>query len=235
MILDMDANEFATGAVLSQVQNGMERVIAYASKALSTTQRVYCVTYKELLAVVTYIKHFRHYLLGYHFCVRTHHNTLRWLMMWKELDTMPARGMAKLSQFDFDIQHRRGVSYGNADGLSRRPLVPCKRACKRPDCPDCTRVIGPVGPGNNVPTASSEPSLCMDERDAPVSDNFQTRPASPEASSGTKSVAEEAALGWQEVWSEAELASMQQTDGNKFALKRKWADFVHRTFVKIAI
>ena len=51
-ILDTDASDVAIGAVLSQVQNGMEKVIAFASRTLSKAERKYCVTRKELLAVV---------------------------------------------------------------------------------------------------------------------------------------------------------------------------------------
>ena len=39
-ILDVDASGFATGAVLSQVQNSKEKVICYDSKSLNKTQRV---------------------------------------------------------------------------------------------------------------------------------------------------------------------------------------------------
>ena len=42
---------------MSQVQN--EKVIAYYSKTLSVAEQDYCVTKKELLAVVKTIKHFR--------------------------------------------------------------------------------------------------------------------------------------------------------------------------------
>jgi hypothetical protein len=155
MVLDTDCSNFGMGGVLSQVQGGVERVIAYASKTLSATQRVYCVTYKELLAVVTMVKHWRHYLLGRHFKIRSDHASLKWLTSWKDLDSMPARWMARLGSFDFHLEHRKGTAHGNADGLSRRPLIPCKRACPRPDCPDCTRVIGPIGP----PVTFMDPSI----------------------------------------------------------------------------
>ncbi len=62
-ILDTDASDTGIAAVLSQVQDGTERVIAYASQPLNKSQRRYCVTQKELLAVVSFVKHFRHYLL----------------------------------------------------------------------------------------------------------------------------------------------------------------------------
>ena len=78
--MDTDASDKAIGAVLSQVQDGKERVVANGSFVLSTAQRNYCVTRRELLAIVVFTKHFRHYLLGNKFTVRTDHNSLIWLM-----------------------------------------------------------------------------------------------------------------------------------------------------------
>ena len=43
-ILDTDASAVGVGAVLSQVQEGKERVIAYYSKTLAPPKRNYCVT-----------------------------------------------------------------------------------------------------------------------------------------------------------------------------------------------
>ena len=50
--LDTDASERSIGAVLSQKQGELERVIAYASRSLDTREILYCITRKELLAVV---------------------------------------------------------------------------------------------------------------------------------------------------------------------------------------
>jgi hypothetical protein len=77
--LDTDASNLAIGAVLSQEQDGVEKVIAYASRTLSGPERNYCVTRKELLAVVFFVKHFRSYLLGRSFSIRTDHSALQWL------------------------------------------------------------------------------------------------------------------------------------------------------------
>lgn len=41
-ILDTDASNFAIGAVLSQEQDGQERVLAYASKTLNRAEQNYC-------------------------------------------------------------------------------------------------------------------------------------------------------------------------------------------------
>ena len=53
-ILDTDASDFAVGAALIQVQNEHETPIAFASKTLTPTQRNYCTTRRELLAVVVF-------------------------------------------------------------------------------------------------------------------------------------------------------------------------------------
>ena len=69
--LDTDASEKGIGAVLSQEQNGQERVAAYFSRSLNRRERNYCVTRKELLAVVKATEKFHYYLYGQRFVVRT--------------------------------------------------------------------------------------------------------------------------------------------------------------------
>ena len=55
----LHAITFLRGAVLSQEQkDGKERVIAYASRALSKAERKYSVTRQELLTAVTFIHQF---------------------------------------------------------------------------------------------------------------------------------------------------------------------------------
>ena len=63
-ILNTDASDVAVGAVLSQVQDGEERVIAYYSAKYSDPETNYCTTRKELLVVVKALRQFRPYLLG---------------------------------------------------------------------------------------------------------------------------------------------------------------------------
>ncbi len=127
MFLDTDASDFAIGAVLSQVQDGQERVLAYASKSLSGAERNYCTTRRELLAVVHFATHFRQYLLGRRFVVRTDHSSLRWLVRMKDpMQGQFARWLEILSEFQFSIEHRAGISHGNADALSRKP---CGQNC----------------------------------------------------------------------------------------------------------
>ena len=83
--LDTDASDVGIGAVLSQRHSdGLEHVVAYASRSLSRPERRYCVTRRELLAVVTFIQHFLPYLLGHEFLLRTDHGSLTWLTNFKE-------------------------------------------------------------------------------------------------------------------------------------------------------
>ena len=58
IILDTNASNKAVGAYLSQSQDGMEKVIAYLSKTMNRHERSYCVTRKELQAVVPDLRKF---------------------------------------------------------------------------------------------------------------------------------------------------------------------------------
>ena len=119
-ILDCDASNSGIGAVLSQVQEGQERVISYGSKKLDKAQRNYCVTRRELLSLVTFIIQYRHYLLGKQFTLRTDHSSLRWLFNFKEPEGQLARWLEVLAQYNFEIVHRDGKKHGNCDALSRQ-------------------------------------------------------------------------------------------------------------------
>ncbi len=125
-ILDCDASDYAIGSVLSQMQwceksqQMEERPICFASKSLTKPQRAYCCTRREMLAVVVFLQEFRQYLLGRKFLVRSDHSSLRWIMSFKNPENQMARWIEVLSQFDFVLEHRKGVKHVNADALSMR-------------------------------------------------------------------------------------------------------------------
>ena len=52
-------------------KSGNERVISYASRALSEREKAFSATEKEALAVVFALEQFRVYLLGVHFLLVT--------------------------------------------------------------------------------------------------------------------------------------------------------------------
>ena len=132
-ILDTDASHLAIGAVLSQMVDRKEHPVAYFSRTLNQPEQQYCVTRKELLAVVQSIKHFHPYLYGRHFLVRTDHASLQWLLNFKALEGQLAKWMQKLGEYDFEVKHRKGAEHGNADALSRWP-------CFSESCKYCKRV-----------------------------------------------------------------------------------------------
>ena len=76
MIIDTDASFGEIGGVLSQRSStGKETVIAYGSRGLSSHEKGYCVTRKELLALHEFIMYFKHYLYSkttklWHICRR---------------------------------------------------------------------------------------------------------------------------------------------------------------------
>jgi len=70
--------------VLSVVRDSRENVVAYAARTLNKNELNYCVTRKELLVIVHFTKHFRQYLLGRSFVIRTDHAALTWLQRTPE-------------------------------------------------------------------------------------------------------------------------------------------------------
>ena len=124
-ILDTDASNEAIGAVLSQEIDGKERPIAFVSRTLTKPERRYCITRKELLAIVFFVKHFKHYLYGKQFIVRTDHGSLRWLLNFKNPEGQLARCLQVLSSYEMTIVHRPGRQHRNADALSHMPCTQC--------------------------------------------------------------------------------------------------------------
>ena len=84
-LLFTDACDYGIGSVLSQIQDGVEKPIAYASRQLKPSEKKYATVEKEALAVVFSIKHFRHYLLDKPFTVISDHRPLQWLEIKKTI------------------------------------------------------------------------------------------------------------------------------------------------------
>ena len=128
-VLDTDASNEGIGAVLSQMQDGQERVEAYGSKMLMKTEHNYCITRRELLAVIHFVTQFKHFPLGQKFLFRTDNSSVRyWMRIYSDSydpQGQIARWLVKLAVFDFEIKHRMGKQHSNADGMLRCPLLRC--------------------------------------------------------------------------------------------------------------
>ena len=84
-ILDFYTSDMAMGAVLQQEQEGLLRVIGYASRIFNTCEKKYCITREELAAIIFGLKQYRQYLLGRQFIVRSDHAALTYLRSAKNL------------------------------------------------------------------------------------------------------------------------------------------------------
>ena len=245
--LDCDSSDVAMGAVLSQKQNGIERVIAYGSKTLSQSQRKYCTTYKELLSVVTFVKQFRQYLLGVKFTIRTDHHSLKWLMNFKDSEGLVGRWLMSLQQFNFEIVHRPGKLHVNADSLSRQAVKVKKRRCGRELCPECPTGSGtPINMVNTVSkrsrskcdsgtqtdsfeeagplprrveeSESRESEILESSFESNADEMLNGSVDSSDIVADNEEIAEEVAhSNWVEGWSHEKLIEMQQND---HAIKR---------------
>ena len=131
-ILDTDASNVGMGGVLAQMGPEGERVVAYFSKTFDKHERRYCVTRRELMAVVASVRHFKYYLGGLPFTVRTDHSALQWLMSFREPEGQVARCLEELQPYDFTVVQRAGARHSNADAMSRRP-------CTADGCRHCER------------------------------------------------------------------------------------------------
>lgn len=117
-----DASTTGLGAALYQEQDGQTRVIAYASRGLSSSEARYSAHKLEFLALKwSILEKFQDYLYGNTFTVVTDNNPLTYILTSAKLDAASHRWLAALSTFNFNIKYRAGKSNQDADGLSRRP------------------------------------------------------------------------------------------------------------------
>ena len=118
-ILTTDASKNALGAILSQVQEGAEKPIAYASRQTNKAERSYSATEAEMLALVWATKQFRCYLHGRKFVARTDHAALKYLRNFADQNSRLMRWSIRLSELDFSVEHRAGAKIAHVDALSR--------------------------------------------------------------------------------------------------------------------
>lgn len=125
-VVTTDASDVGCGACLTQVsKSGEVKLIAYASKSLSSAERSYSVVEREALSCVWACEKWRHYLWGRRFVLRTDHQALLTIYGPKgsnRVGRRVARWEARLLDFTFDVEYIKSERNLVADGLSRLPV-----------------------------------------------------------------------------------------------------------------
>ena len=116
-----DASGTGVGAVLSQNQEGQERTIAFAGTSFNEAQSRYSTTDRELAGIRFAVTHFKPYLYGRDFVVRTDHEPLIYLHRMKRFDNRVHRTMEDLNIGNIEFQYLPGKNNTVADALSRAP------------------------------------------------------------------------------------------------------------------
>ena len=132
-VLETDASDYALGSVLSQEFDGKLHPIAFYSKKFTSTEANWEIHDKELYAIITSLRHWRHFLLaGQHKTqIYSDHKNLEFFMTKQKLNQRQIRWMHFLADYDFNITHKPGEAMGKADALSRQHEFKATDAEKR--------------------------------------------------------------------------------------------------------
>ena len=120
-----DASENGLGTVLTQIKDdNLERMVTYASRTLSKSERNYDAHKLEFLALKWAITdQFHEYLYGGTFDVYTDNNPLTYILTSAKLDAVGQRWVASLGNYNFSLHYNPGRQNTVADSLSR---IPCE-------------------------------------------------------------------------------------------------------------
>src|SRR6266852_139048 len=122
--LEVDASDFATGAILFQRdERGKPKPLGFHSKTLSKEEMNYDIYDKELTALDRGLDVWRHLILGQPTTVHTDHANLTYYRKPQKLTPRAKRAIARIMQYNITIKHKPGI-LNKADALSRRPDYP---------------------------------------------------------------------------------------------------------------
>ena len=130
-ILETDGSRITLGAVLKQKfdDTGLEHPVGFFSRCLTGSERNYVAYELEMYAVVRAVEHFRMFLLGKEFLLRTDHLALRNLLQRDLLlTTRVKRWILRLSEYTFRIEYKRGQNNVIADVLSRLQFATAEKS-----------------------------------------------------------------------------------------------------------
>jgi hypothetical protein len=121
--LEVDASGYTTGGVISQEgDDGLWHLVAFRLELLTEAERNYQTWDHEMLAIITSLEEWWHYLKGLPqpFEILTDHNNLTFWTTAQNLSCCQARWALWLSRFDFMLTHKPRKANTLADALSRR-------------------------------------------------------------------------------------------------------------------
>jgi hypothetical protein len=115
-----DASGTRLGCVLMQDN----RVIAYASRALTSHEQNYP-THDLELAVVHALKIWRHYLMGAHCNIYTDHKSLKYIFTQADLNMSQRRWLELIKDYDLEVHYHPSKANVVVDALSRKAQCNC--------------------------------------------------------------------------------------------------------------
>jgi hypothetical protein len=118
----VDWSAKGVGAILSQKESKLERVVAYAKKSLTSAQRKFHPMEGECYALIWGIMHFKQYLHMNHFILRMDHKPLEWLATMSYAHGRRGRWIDMLHDFSFKILRQPRLKHINVDALSKNPV-----------------------------------------------------------------------------------------------------------------
>lgn len=114
-----DASAYSIGGVIYQIIDGEYRYIGFAARSLSTSQKNYSCTKRELLAVIFMLKKYHQYLWGNPFTLYTDHKALCYLQTQVIANPMMVGWLDIICDYSFDVVHLPGILNVIPDALSR--------------------------------------------------------------------------------------------------------------------
>jgi hypothetical protein len=114
-----DGSKMGVGGYLYQIIDGEERTVSFYSRSTTKAERKWDTRDLEVLAIIATLEHYRPVIDGQRLKVISDHKNLKWLMDQKNPSGRLGRWVLRLSEFDFELQYRKGARMQIADCLSR--------------------------------------------------------------------------------------------------------------------
>jgi hypothetical protein len=128
-VVEADSSGYGLGGVVSQVgHDGLLCPIGFFSRKLNSAEINYEIHDKELLSIISTVKHFRGELRSCKdkFTILSDHRNLQYFMTTRRLSERQIRWAEELSYYNFTIKFRAGKDSEKPDLLSRRAQVMLK-------------------------------------------------------------------------------------------------------------